>query len=260
MKHSTFIIVVMLVTTLLRAHAEQDAAPTNLTQRVTELERVVSNLQQEIKVLRGQLAELARRPTSSEIVPSVLVGTKVSILGAPVMGNEGARLALVEYSDFQCPFCRRHALETLPRLRREFVETGKLRYVFRHLPLDRLHPQSRSLAGFAVCAQQQEKFWQVHDLLFTFPKGMAATSASTLESQLAPAGMDMKVFRTCQQSPLIAGRVSSEVDDARRLGFSSTPSFILGSIESDGLVRIVEVISGAQPFALFKSKIDHALK
>jgi hypothetical protein len=90
----------------------------------------------------------------------------VAIGDAPVKGNPNAKLTLIEFSDYQCPFCRRHAENTLPSLDKEYIATGKVRYVFHDFPLEAIHPQAFKAAEAAHCAGEQQKYWEMHGRLF----------------------------------------------------------------------------------------------
>ena len=86
--------------------------------------------------------------------------------GEPSLGKPDAPLTLVEFSDYQCPFCRRFFEQTLPALKSKYIDAGQLRYVFRDFPLDQIHPQARQAAESVHCAAEQGKYWEMHDLLF----------------------------------------------------------------------------------------------
>lgn len=93
----------------------------------------------------------------------------VSIEGAAVKGKVGVRVGVIEYSDFQCPYCGTFARDTLPRIVSEYVDTGKAFFAFRHLPLEAIHPHARRAAEAAECARRQDRFWTVHDTIFRSP-------------------------------------------------------------------------------------------
>ena len=93
---------------------------------------------------------------------------------ARVLGRRDAPVTIYEMSDFQCPFCRRHALETFPILKREYIETGKVRYVFINFPITEIHPNALPAAELGLCAARQRKFWPLHDLLFRTQKAWAS--------------------------------------------------------------------------------------
>src|SRR5262245_9584721 len=105
------------------------------------------------------------------IVLGTLWGARVAAqevpLGARTKGSPSAPVVVYEMSDFQCPFCRRHAIETFPVLEREYIRTGKVRWIFINFPLTSIHPNAVAAASFAMCAAKHEKFWPAHDILFT---------------------------------------------------------------------------------------------
>ena len=116
----------------------------------------------------------------------------VGVANNPMLGAPEAPLTLIEFSDYQCPFCRRFAETTLPVLKRDYIETGKLRYVFRDFPLDRLHPQARKVAEAAHCAGDQGKYWAMHDLLF---QQQQALQVERLKGYARQLGLNDPAFR-----------------------------------------------------------------
>ena len=170
----------------------------------------------------------------------------VSVAGLATRGSETARVVMIEYSDFECPFCMRFARETLPELDRQFIATGKVRLVFRHLPLGK-HRFAQKAAEAAECAGHQGKFWPMHDRLFLDPKSLADED---LRAHASALGLDSPAFETCQAG-LMADRVQSDSASARLLGVTGTPAFFIGTVETDGRVRIRQRLKGAQPIRLF---------
>jgi protein-disulfide isomerase len=139
---------------------------------------------------------------------------------------------------------------------REYVDTGKVRYLVRHLPLESIHPNARGAARAAECARQQGKFDELHDRLFANPK---ALGRADLERTAAALGLDVAVFRRCLDNPATDAAVTRDLEEARRVGISATPSFIFGLTQPDGSVRALRSVSGAQPYAVFKAAIEGLL-
>jgi len=126
---------------------------------------------------------LAQSQTGSQGRPQPIqpgsAAASVSIAGNLIMGKKDAPVTMIEFSDYQCPFCRRFFETTLPTLKAEYVETGKVRYVFRDFPLDQIHPHARKAAEAAHCAGDQGKYWEMHDLLFQNPQALRVESLKT---------------------------------------------------------------------------------
>jgi len=175
--------------------------------------------------------------------------------GAPfnVLGREDAPVTMVEFSDLQCPYCARHALQTFPKLRREYIETGKLRYEARDLPLPR-HAFAIPAAVAARCAGEQGQFWEFRDALFT-ARGRLAQEPY-LEIAHA-SGLDVARFEACRQDGRQAENVRADAAYAASQGMASTPSFLIGRMV-DGRFR-AEPLVGARPYEAFAEKIDALL-
>ena len=170
------------------------------------------------------------------------------------LGAKTAPVVIMEFSDFHCPFCRRHATTVLPRLKRDYVETGKVLYVFRHFPLD-THPDAPAAGAAAACAGRQGKFWEMHDRLFATPsRAMAAEIGNAAQA----AALDLAQFRACvdQDGPR---EVRADTALGQELGISGTPAFILGTNNSGTSMSPVTSISGADTYEAFARAIGALL-
>lgn len=163
-------------------------------------------------------------------------------------GSPTAPVTVYEMSDFQCPYCRRFALETFPTLEREYISTGKVRWVFVNFPLTSIHPNAVAAAEVALCAARQGAFWPVHDLLYTHQETWAPLKepGPFLVTLADSAGISKPTMLTCLSSPATEGEVRSEAEGAERSGASSTPSFYI----EGGL------LAGAQPVGVFRQVLD----
>jgi protein-disulfide isomerase len=188
------------------------------------------------------------------VVFAVAVATPLAAqqTDAPLSGrSKGAATAPVtvyEMSDFQCPFCRRFALETFPIIEREYITTGKVRWVFVNFPLTSIHPNAVAAAEVAFCASRQGAFWPVHDLLYTHQETWAPLKeAGPFLATLADsARISRKALLACLASPATREEIRSEAEGSERAGASSTPSFYI----EGGLM------SGAHPIELFRQVLD----
>ena len=181
----------------------------------------------------------------------------VSLDGAQTEGVSTAPVALVGYSDFQCPFCRRFAVETLPRLRRVYVATGRLVLAFRHLPLS-IHEHAVEQSRAAACAGEQNMFWPMHDLLFTRP---VESFPSGLEAAAGSLGLSPGRFQACvtDDNGRSAQAITNDVASAKNLGITGTPTFLVGDVIGPNRVHVSSVIAGARPWADFERSIERAL-
>src|SRR5262249_7401275 len=138
----------------------------------TQLEKLAAGQ----AAMQKQLEELTLLIKGRAAGPAVPADLALPIAGAPARGSTTARVTLVEFSDYQCPFCGRYARDTYAQLDHDYVKTGKVLYVFRNLPLESLHPQSFKAHEAALCAGDQGKYWEMHDQLFASQSALDATS------------------------------------------------------------------------------------
>jgi protein-disulfide isomerase len=170
------------------------------------------------------------------------------------LGRLDAPLVLVEFSDYQCPYCRRFHAEVLPRLRREYIDTGKLRLVYKDLPLD-MHREAMPAALAARCAAQLERFWPMNEALFANQAALGAALYTRLAQELA---LDGERFRSCTADPATRRLVQRDARDARRFGIQGTPGFILGRSAGAG-VQVERIARGFADFDTFAREIDALL-
>jgi protein-disulfide isomerase len=228
---------------------------------LTRLRKEVDALRESQKALEGELRELKellrarlapRQPPPQEALASPVA---ITIDGAPFLGSRTARLALVEFSDYQCPFCARHVQQTKPQIMKDYVEAGKLRYVLRDLPIAALHPGAPRSHEAAHCAGEQGKYWPMHDRLFGNIKGQGPSDLSAHAQSLR---LDVKRFEQCLGSEKYAARVRDGIAAGESAGVRGTPTFFLGVVDG-GVVKATRVIRGAHPYPVFKSAIDELL-
>ena len=188
-----------------------------------------------------------RRGRPMESIEAAQLVTSLS--DAPKLGQKDASVVLIEFGDFECPFCGRYARDTFEKVVREFVERGFVQYVFRHFPLEDSHKNALVAAQAAECALVQGKFWEMRRYLFG---NQAALGADGVLSRGASAvGLNGSSFQDCLRGDTI-GRIRSDVTEGRRLGVASTPTFFVGNVES-GKVRLIGRIKGAQPYNVFEA-------
>jgi len=170
------------------------------------------------------------------------------------MGREDAPVTLVEFTDYECSFCRRFELESLPQLKRDYVDTGKVRFVSRNLPLE-MHPNAPAAALAAQCAGDQHKFWPMHDAMMQ--DSATDLGPGALLKYAQKAGLDIPAFESCVKDNKGAAAIQQDVADAGSVGIAGTPSFVIGKTAKDEIAgaRIV----GAVPYAVFESAIKELL-
>jgi protein-disulfide isomerase len=190
----------------------------------------------------GSAAQVAPQgpvaPTDTPRVDNVGLGTM------PVLGSESAPVTIVEFSDFQCPFCKRFKDQTMDALRQKYGD--KVKIYFRHFPLESIHPEARNGSEAALCANEQGKFWEMHDELFLTQDLISPDNSKSLAEKL---GLNKEQFDTCLDSSKYDSVINTDLQDGASYGVSGTPTFFI-----DGW-RLV----GAQPLAQFSAIIDKEL-
>lgn len=171
---------------------------------------------------------------------------QVDVGDAPSRGSKDAPVTLIEFSDFQCPFCGRFFSDTAPQIEEQYVKAGKVRFVYKHFPLESIHPQATPAALASECAKEQGKFWEYHDLIFKNQQSMGDESYKSWANQLS---LDMDKFNGCYSSQKYLSVVRSDLQQGSSAGVRGTPGFFLNG----------QLISGAQPFAVFQQAIDAEL-
>ena len=201
----------------------------------------------ELKILQNQL------PTKQPAAP-----VKISVDNDPVIGDPNAPITIVEFSDFQCPFCARFHTQTLPLILEEYIEQGKVKLVFRDFPIQSIHPNALPASVAAECANEQGKFREMHDVLFEKQNAwnrLETVEALSLFSQYASdMQLEQDAFDSCVSSGKYIEEIRKDLDDGREYGVSGTPGFFVGNDE----IGYVE-LKGAQPFDSFKKVIDAQL-
>jgi len=218
---------------------------TNLRKELAEIKKDIAEIKS-ILILQGR--SRARRPSR--------VTAEVSVSGKPSLGREDAPVTMVEFSDYQCPFCKRHFLTVLPIIKKEYIDTGKIRYVFRDFPIASLHPQAKKGHEAAYCAGEQNKYWEMHDTLFENSKDF---SVPALNRYAQGIGLEGDRYNNCLQSGKYSSRIEKEIAEGVKAGVRGTPSFFIGPSGSGGKITGT-MVRGAQPLARFRQVIENALR
>ncbi len=173
--------------------------------------------------------------------------------GDPVKGSPDALVTIIEYSEYQCPFCARFVKETLPLIEEKYVATGKVRLIFRNFPV---HQQAVVAAGAAVCAQEGDRFWEMHDTLFTQQEEWSGNPdfIALLEGYVQDIGLDVEQFTSCLipeegEEPQWWDKLIKDFEAGQEAGVQATPSFLIND----------QLVVGAQPFEEFQKIIEQEL-
>jgi protein-disulfide isomerase len=205
----------------------------------------------ELKQIHRMLEEQQRARAKPEMPAENRVEVADSRL--QVMGAGDAPLTLIEFTDYQCPYCKRFRDRSWPELKAKYVDTGKLRFVIRDLPLG-IHAQAMPAAIAARCAGEQGRFWPVHEALF---ESQATLSAEMIVATVKRLGVGSEAFERCRKDPRTQMGIEADVAEAENIGVSGTPGFVLGSRKGEKVAG--ELILGAQPTEVFSSRIEALL-
>lgn len=239
-------------------NAQQPVVTTELRQDISNLKRDVKTLMDEQQQIINQLDELKRLlPVSPASQPAPQPQSTLSIHGeVPFRGGSGALVAIIEYSDFECPYCGKYERETYPQIFDNYIKAGKVKLFYRDLPSP-MHPHAMSAARAAHCAGEQTKYWEMHDDLFA---NQTALGLRDISDRARGLGIDIDKLSECLSSDRYADDIRRSVSEAQNLGIDGTPTFFIGVIGENGnVVKIETTIKGAAPFEVFKTSLDALL-
>lgn len=208
----------------------------------------------ELKQIRKELEEIKKQNLRApRRGPARPLTAKVTTNGSPSLGDPKAPITLVEFTDYQCPFCRKFYTNTLPEIKKQYIDTGKVRFVLRDLPLG-FHANARPAAKAAHCAGEQGKFWEMHDALF---EGGGRLNRKDFVHYAEKIGMEDFPFQECLASDRHKESIDRDIADAGKASINGTPGFVLGKTAENEIEG--SLISGAQSFTSFKRLIDRLL-
>lgn len=199
-----------------------------------------------------QAGEMIAAATETEPQDPAVKPTPATIVMDDVAAERGdadAPVTIIEYTDYQCPYCARHAAETWPRLLSEMIDTGRVRYVVKDFPLDSIHPQARAASAAARCAGEQDAYWEMHDALFARQAEWGVNDPAPLFTAMATElGLDGEAFTACLSSGRHDAVIQQNQDEGFGLGVNGTPAFFINGFP----------VSGAQPYGLFEYAVGLA--
>ncbi len=188
---------------------------------------------------------------------------KVSIDDDPVLGDKNAKVTLIEFSDYECPFCKRHFDQVYSQLKKDYIDTGKVKLVFRDYPLSFHDPMATFEANAANCSREQggdSTYFKFHDEIFARTKsggnGLTKDDVYKIASDL---GLNQANFKACADSDKYSDEIKKDFSDGGSAGVSGTPSFFVGKSDSSGTITGQNIV-GAQPYTAFQTAIDALLK
>jgi protein-disulfide isomerase len=213
----------------------------------------------------GQLAQASSAPTQA-IAPQPTEDTspkQISVDDDPVLGDKNAPVTLIEFSDYECPFCKRHFDQVYGQIKKDYIDTGKVKLVYRDFPLSFHDPMATTEAIAANCAREQggdTAYFKLHDEMFkqttSNGNGLSKDKIYTMATEL---GLSTDNLKSCVEAEKYKDEVTKDIADGSAGGVSGTPGFFIGKSSADGKITGTPLV-GAQPYAAFKTIIDQQLK
>ena len=254
----------------------QSPAPSQTDTEINLLKLEMQRLRADVDVMKGHIGRLVQylqQRDSQSIAPQAppqlappvaqaptaqpgAVTAKINLAGAPSLGRADAPVTIIEFSDFECPFCQRFNKTTLPEIKRDYVDSGKVRYVFLDFPLEQMHPKARKAAEAAGCAAEQGKFWEMHDILFEVSTNLDLRLYPEYAKKLK---LESAAFEQCLGSGKQSARINAGLASGRSVGINATPSFIITKTDGGDIATGGVIITGVQPYERFKDAIEQAL-
>jgi protein-disulfide isomerase len=232
----------------------QDTSQDQESKQLTELRQEVDSLEQGQKKIQKDLSAVmdilsGKRPPLENVF--------VTVANSPSLGRTDAKVTVVEFTDFQCPFCGAYARDTFAKMLTDQIKTGNIRYVVRNFPLEQSHPLARKAAEASLCADEQGKFWALHDRFFADQKKL---SPEDIPEHVIAIGADLTAFQQCFSSSKYAAKVAADVAEGRDLQVGATPTFFIGYSDPDdpSRVRALRTIVGNAPYREFQKMITEA--
>jgi protein-disulfide isomerase len=227
-------------------------------QSIQEKQELLQKELSEIKKLLSAQANVAEKekPRSPPQQPPLPMTMDIS--KSPTMGNKNAPLVLIEFTDYQCPFCRRHFETVHQQLVKTYVDTGQLKLVLKEFPLQKLHPNAPRAAMAAQCAGSQNSYWPMHDLLF---RNQTRVQMADLKSFAVSLGLDSELFMNCMKERLFTSNIIEDFNLGVTAGVKGTPFFFFGrnNKTSPDMITVEQYFYGAKTFEEFKQMIDTLL-
>jgi protein-disulfide isomerase len=208
-----------------------------------QADQILNELRQIRQLLERQQPQ-PQRPQEEQPVKA-----KLNLDGFVMLGSKQAPLTIVEFTDYQCPFCQRFHATSFGDLKKNYIDTGKVRFYSRDLPLD-FHPDAMRAAQAGRCASDQGQFWKLRDVMGANPNKLDMNS---LLADAADLKMDVSAFRACVESEKYKNAVQTDVMEAMKIGATGTPTFVIGKSTADGVDG--ELMVGAQPYPIFQQKL-----
>ena len=259
MKNSATVIVVILFVVLfyssnakyrhllgeLEQLQEQTSTVEKLNQTVPELGKEVAGIKQSLYKLSGK----------SDAISPAIFNSAGNELNDPFLGPAEAEVILMAFINYQCKPCRQFKQHVFPEIKKDFIDTDKVKYILRDFPLS-TNPQSSAAANLAHCAGEQGAYWEMHDILFEEATLLDEAKLDDVKGLLG--NVDQEKLSLCAKSTRYKKELEDDIADATALGAKGVPAFFIGSKQADGSYGGV-FVRGAQPYPVLKAEIEQQL-
>ena len=253
LKSIQFILAVVIFGSCNNALAQ--TAIVDIRQEIDELKQGQEAMREDLQEIKSLLEKIAMQPTGPTPSGPVIKDVEFEIGDNPIKGNSAVGVILVEFTDYQCPFCGRFVRETFSLIRERYIDKGAIRYAVVDLPLA-MHPDAERAAQASHCAEEQGKFWEIHEQMMS-----RQDSLTDLSSFAASLNLDVQKFDDCVSTGKYVDAVRKDMALTQKLGINGVPGFIIGRVESNNPMKIkgIAMIQGAMPFARFQQELDAVL-
>ncbi|GIU46644.1 DsbA family protein [Shewanella algidipiscicola] len=245
-------VIPLVLSTLLLVACQKETPPQ--PDELTMLKQELGQLKQDIRMMASKVNDIHRVAMASTTPQYKTLPTQDNIDDngqLPTLGDDDAKMAIIEFSDYQCPYCKRYIDQTFPLLKTQYIDTGKLKYIARDFPLN-FHPKAKGAAMTANCSLQQNAYWPMRDLLFNNIRSLGDKLYQDSASELS---LDIKQFTECLSAPGTLTKIEQDVAYGSSLGIRGTPSFLVGNIENNRIIN-PKLIVGAQNYQTFNTIIE----
>jgi len=247
-----FVLSTMFAAALLPLYAQTAAPNPNQEPGITrqQADQILNELRQIRQLLEQQKA------AAPAAQPQRASRATLNMEGVAMLGSKDAPLTIVEYTDYQCPFCQRFHLTAFNELKKAYIDTGKVRFYSRDLPLD-FHPNAMRAAMAARCAgeQNQSQFWNLRNVMGANPNMLDMDHILGFAAELK---LDTKALRGCVEGEKYKSAIESDLAEAMKVGAQGTPTFVIGKSTPTGVDG--EIVEGAMPFQMFDQKLKELAK
>lgn len=211
-----------------------------------QADAILSELRQIRQILAQQAKLAAAAAQPQEPAPQK---AQLKLDDSYMIGRKDAPVTMVEFTDYQCPFCQRFHIATYNEIKKNYIDTGKVRFFSRDMPLD-FHPNAFKAATAARCAGEQNQYWPMRDVLGANPGSLSLDEMAGFAGKLK---LDVKAFRACVESDKYREEITRDMKTAASIGLNGTPAFVIGKTTPDGVEG--EVVVGALPYPVFDEKL-----